>query len=475
MEPEHVQEIVDMNTFIREHQTARAYSFPAAFAPDGRLRETESNHYMTLMGMYYKYNKSSEDLTLELRQELSDGRDIKYATVGAVYSVDLFWSEVETIRLHLIASRRYHNYMVEHYSVYDMGEAGNAYSLPALAWDNWRILGQSQTEGIHVDKRLLFLVLGDRSQILNMKLDEFCRLNADQVEQLQDRMRPGMHLVRPSIEEACLNEIPERLESPIRCHPIVELSSSSSDSDTKGPSSEQGSDLPSTSASSSRGRGGTSSRRRRGGLLRGASLPGSRRSLFMGNKPPPPFTHRGPRGPLSKEQVERMTQIFNDVMWSHHAPPMAMREDPRPAEEGRRSTIPGPAKPATMGSPEASHEASPDQSPTLSERSHEEFVPFLEETSVEDNEEIEEDLSGFSSLAEVSLATNDYSMSSSTDWNGPGPLPMDDSVEVFLAKCLSEGDIVNVSTSEDGGDNLSKGQASVSDLMDVQGNPGSEV
>ena len=62
-------------------------------------------------------------------------------------------------------------------------------------------------------------------------------------------------------------------------------------------------------------------------------------------------------------------------------------------------------------------------------------------------------------------------------WNGPGPLPMDDSVEVFLAKCLSEGDIVNVSTStsEDGGANLSKSQASVSDLMDVQGNPGSEV
>ena len=44
---------------------------------------------------------------------------------------------------------------------------------------------------------------------------------------------------------------------------------------------------------------------------------------------------------------------------------------------------------------------------------------------------------------------------------------MDDSVEVFLAKCLSEGDIVNVSSSEDGGANLSKGQASVSDQMDI--------
>ena len=40
-----------------------------------------------------------------------------------------------------------------------------------------------------------------------------------------------------------------------------------------------------------------------------------------------------------------------------------------------------------------------------------------------------------------------WNKSTSTDWNGPGLLPMDDSVEVFLAKCLSEGDIVNVSTS----------------------------
>ena len=44
---------------------------------------------------------------------------------------------------------------------------------------------------------------------------------------------------------------------------------------------------------------------------------------------------------------------------------------------------------------------------------------------------------------------------------------MDDSVEVFLAKCLSEGDIVNVSTSDDCEDNLSKGQASVPDLMEI--------
>ena len=136
--------------------------------------------------MYYRYNKSSEDLTLELRQELRDGRDIKYATVGVVYSVDLFWSELETIRLHLIAARMYNNHVVEHYNVYDMGEAGNAYSIPALAWDNWRILGQRGSEGIHVDKRLLFLVLGDRSQILNMKIDEFCRMSATQVEQLQE-------------------------------------------------------------------------------------------------------------------------------------------------------------------------------------------------------------------------------------------------------------------------------------------------
>ena len=37
-----------------------------------------------------------------------------------------------------------------------------------------------------IDKRLIFLVLGDQSQILSMSLEEFSRLKTDQFEALQD-------------------------------------------------------------------------------------------------------------------------------------------------------------------------------------------------------------------------------------------------------------------------------------------------
>ena len=157
-----------------------------------------------------------------------------------------------------------------------------------------------------------------------------------------------------------------------------------------------------------------------------------------------------------------MTQIFNNVMWSNepNAHSKLAKDDQRPADEGRRSTIPGPAKPAVI----KTQEVTPTRSPTLSERSHEELDPYLEETSVEDVSGLDGDVSGVSSLANISVYTVS---SSSTDWNGPGPIPMDDSVEVFLAKCLSEGDIVNVSTSDDCEDNLGKGQASVPELMET--------
>lgn len=49
---------------------------------------------------------------------------------------------------------------------------------------------------------------------------------------------------------------------------------------------------------------------------------------------------------------------------------------------------------------------------------------------------------------------------SSTDWEGPGPIPMDDSVEVFLSKMVNESQIINVSSSSDGSVlDVTRGQA----------------
>ena len=95
------------------------------------------------------------------------------------------------------------------YDVFDMWAAGNAYAIELRAWDNWRQYAHDKVEGIPIDKRLVFLaLLGDRSQIGNMTLEEFSRLTCDQVEALQDSLKPGMMLVRPSIEEAGLDESP---------------------------------------------------------------------------------------------------------------------------------------------------------------------------------------------------------------------------------------------------------------------------
>ena len=38
-----LREMVETNRWIREQQMARAFAFPVAFAPDGRLRETTPN------------------------------------------------------------------------------------------------------------------------------------------------------------------------------------------------------------------------------------------------------------------------------------------------------------------------------------------------------------------------------------------------------------------------------------------------
>ena len=172
------KELAETNNWIREHQLSRAFSFPVDYAPDGRLKEASTSHYMALMKLHYEYNKEDE-LSLELIQGKEDGSKAVYATVGEVYSADFIWESANIIRLHVIATRKNNNIVVEHYHVFDIGEAGVAYTLPRRAWDNWRMWPGAQVEGIHKDKRILFMILGDRSQINNMTLEMFSRLTYD--------------------------------------------------------------------------------------------------------------------------------------------------------------------------------------------------------------------------------------------------------------------------------------------------------
>ncbi len=94
---------------------------------------------------------------------------------------------------------------------------------------------------------------------------------------------------------------------------------------------------------------------------------------------------------------------------------------------------------------------------------------FCEETSVEDSDKSKDvsgvfDITGVSSLDQSNVKEEDSSLvASSSDWEGP--FPMDNSVEVFLAKKLNKSQVVNVSTDSSVLE-ISKGKISDSSMMD---------
>ena len=106
------------------------------------------------------------------------------------------------------------------------------------------------------------------------------------------------------------------------------------------------------------------------------------------------------------------------------------------------------------------------------QHSEESEESFWEETSVEDSLEQSRDASGVFDITGVSTLNSssikeeeDTKLTSVSDEDGP--LPMDDSVEVFLAKKLNKSQVVNVSSSSSGVLELSKGKTSDSSMMDL--------
>lgn len=465
---EYVYETVaETNKLIREQQQKMAYNFPVAYAPEGRLRETTKSQYMVVMRMFYQFNRSTEDLTLELRQDTEDGLTIKYATVGTVYSADFFWSATETIRLHIIAAKKRTDKVLEHYHVYDMGSSGNAYSIPDKAWENWMMLGKERVGGVSIDKRLIYLAIGDRSQIGNMSIAEFSRLTCQQVESLQDALKPGMFLVRPSVEEAGLDEGPRKVK--------VDAAKETKDGNRSPSPDDDGDDSekPSTSMEFPK-LGGRSTlemtpRKRRASFTRGSK--GFKSKAAMANKricwwraytpPPNKFMDVGPNGemiplnpdgtPMSKAQVLGIQDLFKDFQM-RAARGEAASEEPSEAEEDEveevteegRKLKPVRSWQDSINAAEAyikvrdeNKEESKDESVIIDDSKSESFE---EETSVEGSSV---EMSGVSSIPDTSYRSQTPSIQSSEEG---GPLPFNDSVEVFLAKKLDENDVVNVST-----------------------------
>ena len=392
---------METNVWIRESQKARAYGFPHAFAPHGRLHSEEVHSYMDVMGYYYEYNSRDQDLILELKEDNDEGELVRKWKVGEVYSADFYWSEFETIRLHVIAVRPHHDMVVEHYHVYDMGPAGNAYSVSMEAWDNWRQWAHDKAEGIHIDKRLVYMLLGDRSQIGNMSLHEFAKLTCDQVEALQDKLSPGMHIVRPSIDDAYL-KVEEILKTP---PPVVDLMSSSSGSDSErkeGGEKEKGYRGNELKAKSKARRsrdpkhiGG----RVKGG--RGAKAPKTCTQIFL----------RPDGTPYPQSVIEKMDKLFTEC-------------------------LPGVSPPSEF--------------PILLSPTLDESVPSLDESvmSIPDTASFDGDTSNGDNSMKDSSMFNISGVAYLDDYVY-GPLPREDSVEVFLAKMVNDSKIVDVSTSTD--------------------------
>ena len=420
--------------WIREQQQARAYAFPPAFAPDGRLRETEPNRYMQLLRLHYGYRASLEDLTLELRTEDEDGEVSERLKVGEVFSVDLQWTEVEAIRVHLIAMRPNTDRVAEHYQVYDLGVSGVAVTIPRQAWDNWRQWGHSVVEGVPVDQRLLFLALGDRHQIGNMNIEEFTRMTCDQVEALMDRFVPGLMLVRPSLFEAGLVEGPVKPPTP----PIVDLSrdsSNSGDEDSQNPGLRRPYMQPRGSGRGSFARGNFSIGTLPGPRGRGAGYQHLSQRMTQ-IVTPGSVKGRGPRSRNEGLDVPKVPQSPVDVI---HLGPDGKPLPKKIVENMERLFL------------ECVHGGSfPNTPETVEAQGGESSKSLLEEMTVE--EAIENDFSIDSrdtSICNISGVTSfqeSTSGSSLSEWEGPGVIPLDDSIEIFFADKVNASAIYDVST-----------------------------
>ena len=448
------EEIERFNIYIREQQASRAYAFPASLAPDTRLRETEVNYYMSTMGLYYEYRKSYEDVTLELMQLLPTGYVNHYASVGVVYSADFFWTRHDMMRVNVIAVRQYTDYAVEHYQVFDMGKSIVALTVPMRAWHNWRTWCRPDVKGIHPDHRILFMLLGDRSQIGNKTLEQFSKLSIYKLRTILAKFEPGRMLNRPSIEEAGLVEESVTTSPP----PLVEVSptpSSSSSSPESGPKSPEP-QKPKKNPFSLEAMGvGTPSNKpstsRQGHHTEEIGEP--RKFLPFAR---PPFVGRGagmmgPKWQMPKEFVDDKGVLLKMCM-----------KGPNPS---LIKVFKAAEKLAQLEVANDDDEVDDAQEPGDSS-----LESFQEETSVESSDQSKDcsgmfDMTGVSSQAgDTSIAKVSASSATSSDWDGP--LPMDDSVEVFLAKRINNSQVVNVSTDSSVLE-LSRGQISDSSIMEI--------
>ena len=416
-------EIEENCTLIRETQIDKSLKFPKEFAPIGYLKQTGEHAYMALMDLVYSYGKpkGGDEVILWLGNK-KDGKFSRIVGVGEMFSVDLDWSKEDSIRIHLIAVEPNSKMVTAHYDVFDAGCAGVAFTVPKEAWENWRLWINEVPEGIPFDKRMTFLALCDRGRFGNLTLDEFARLDFTVVKQLLTNREPGQRMVRPTMEEACMTTEQTR-PSP----PVIEINSSASsspDSDAKespeAPKSGEKRKLFGSVVTRSRLQKMKASPRPR------TPPPGTSRNLFFSKMEDDDLT------PLQREGIQ---QLLQDCLAPSKAAEFIRKKMEREEAQARKDE---------------------------EEYSTEESAEMKEAETMSCPDDFSPNCSGMF----------EFSMNSASSGLGPdsttgsdssvmvleervfkyemlyGPLPANDSVDIFLSRKINESTIVDVSTAE---------------------------
>ena len=161
---------------------------------------------------WYRYKIPTEPEDFEVTLQLWDEPEWTERTVlmdvGDLYKLTLDVPSGGEVKLYVLVesgeSRRAETSNL-HFSVYDVGDAEKAYTIPSEGWetyllyreDNWRTRKEC-------DARMLFLALGDKDQLGEMTLSDFKELEMGSIKALKDNMVPGTIYRRPTTDEAML-------------------------------------------------------------------------------------------------------------------------------------------------------------------------------------------------------------------------------------------------------------------------------
>ena len=190
----------------------------------------ERTDQMKMGGLRYRYNIPEEDadpeVTLQLwRRDMGSGMEKLIGDAGDLYTVELMSPCGEgTLNINIIVesheSRKQATSRL-YYSVFDIGHAERAYTVPSEAWFTYLMFREDEPRNRYeLDTRLLFIAIGDRGQLgASCTLSHFKKVGLNDLVQLMQYMTPGKVYVRPTSDEACLAMTEEGTEELLRSDP----------------------------------------------------------------------------------------------------------------------------------------------------------------------------------------------------------------------------------------------------------------